>query len=149
MKWGARSALAARKRLSGSHFKCIHYESNDARGIDVGVFYRSDKFKLIGSEPVKLVLRSGREYIGRNILAMWGELDGEMFAVYGNGLSPAEMKYLIDYMFVCGINTFIFSGISQSLEGARMKFGSVKRASVWRRTKGRPSSRCGTLSPVR
>jgi endonuclease/exonuclease/phosphatase family metal-dependent hydrolase len=75
-------ALAARKRLSGSHFKCIHYESNDARGIDVGVFYRSDKFKLIGSEPVKLVLRSGREYIGRNILAMWGELDGEMFAVY-------------------------------------------------------------------
>ena len=75
-------ALAARKRLSGSHYKCIHYESNDARGIDVGVFYRSDKFKLIGSEPVKLVLRSGREYIGRNILAMWGELDGEMFAVY-------------------------------------------------------------------
>lgn len=75
-------ALAGRKRLSGSHYKCIHYESNDSRGIDVGVFYRSDKFNLVGSEPVKLVLRSGREYIGRNLLAMWGEIDGEMFAIY-------------------------------------------------------------------
>ena len=75
-------ALAARKRLSGSHYKCLHYDSQDARGIDVGVLYRSDKFKLVGSEPVKLVLRSGREYIGRNLLAMWGEIDGEMFAFF-------------------------------------------------------------------
>lgn len=75
-------ALAARKRLSGSHYKCLHYDSQDARGIDVGVLYRSDKFKLVGSEPVKLVLRSGREYVGRNLLAMWGEIDGEMFAIY-------------------------------------------------------------------
>lgn len=75
-------ALVARKRLSGSHYKCLHYDSKDARGIDVGVLYRSDKFKLVGSEPVKLVLRSGREYIGRNLLAMWGEIDGEMFAIY-------------------------------------------------------------------
>ena len=75
-------ALAARKRLSGSHYKCILYDSKDARGIDVGAFYRADKFKLVGSEPVKLVLRSGREYIGRNILALWGEIEGEMFAIY-------------------------------------------------------------------
>lgn len=74
--------LASRKRMSGSHYKCVHYESNDARGVDVGLFYRPDKFKLIGSEPVKLVLRSGREYIGRDILAVWGEVDREMFCFY-------------------------------------------------------------------
>ena len=74
--------LAARKRMQGAHYKCLHYESNDARGVDVGAFYRPDKFTLLGSEPVKLVLRSGREYIGRDILAMWGLLDGEMFAFY-------------------------------------------------------------------
>ena len=52
------------------------------------------------------------------------EVIGEMFAVYGNGLSPAEMKYLIDYMLVCGVNTFIFSGIPQSAGGAGMKSGT-------------------------
>ena len=79
---GVMRDLAARKRMQGGHYKCIHYESNDARGVDVGAFYRPDKFTLLGSEPVKLVLRSGREYIGRDILAMWGLLDGEMFAFY-------------------------------------------------------------------
>ena len=74
--------LAARPRMAGGHYKCLHYESNDARGVDVGAFYRPDKFALLGSEPVKLVLRSGRPYVGRDILAMWGLLDGEMMAVY-------------------------------------------------------------------
>ena len=74
--------LASRRRMQGAHYKVIHYESNDARGVDVGMFYRPDKFTLIGSEPVKLVLRSGREYIGRDILAAWGKIDGEIFCFY-------------------------------------------------------------------
>lgn len=74
--------LASRKRMSGAHYKCVHYESNDLRGVDVGLFYRPDKFEMLGSEPVKLQLRSGREYIGRDILCVWGRIGGEMFAVY-------------------------------------------------------------------
>lgn len=74
--------LASQKRLGGAHYKMLHFESNDARGVDVGMFYRPDKFSLIDCEPVKLVLRSGREYIGRDILAAWGTIDGEMFAFY-------------------------------------------------------------------
>ncbi len=74
--------LVGKKRMSGAHYKFIHYESNDARGVDVGMLYRPDKFKLIGSEPLKLVLRSGREYIGRDILAAWGLLEGELFGFY-------------------------------------------------------------------
>ena len=74
--------LASQRRMMGAHYKAVHYESNDARGVDVGLFYRPDKFNLIGSEPVKLVLRSGREYIGRDILSAWGILDGEMFCFY-------------------------------------------------------------------
>ena len=75
-------ALLARKRMSGSHYRFIHYESNDSRGVDCGLLYRSDKFRLVGSEPVKLILRSGREYVGRDILAAWGKLDREMFVIY-------------------------------------------------------------------
>ena len=74
--------LASQKRMRGAHYKAVHFESNDARGVDVGFFYRPDKFTLLGAEPVKLVLRSGREYIGRDILAAWGSLDGEMFIFY-------------------------------------------------------------------
>jgi len=74
--------LVSQKRMSGAHYKCVHFESNDSRGVEVGLMYRPDKFTLMGCEPVKLVLRSGREYIGRDILAAWGSLDGEMFAFY-------------------------------------------------------------------
>ena len=74
--------LAEQKRMRGAHYKAVHFESNDARGVDVGFFYRPDKFTLMGCEPVKLVLRSGREYIGRDILAAWGSIEGEMFIFY-------------------------------------------------------------------
>ena len=74
--------LASQKRMSGAHYKCLHFESNDARGVEVGMLYRPDKFTLMACEPLKLVLRSGREYIGRDILCAWGSLEGEMFAFY-------------------------------------------------------------------
>ena len=74
--------LVSQRRMSGAHYKCVHFESNDARGVEVGLLYRPDKFTLMGCEPLKLALRSGREYIGRDILAAWGSLDGEMFAFY-------------------------------------------------------------------
>lgn len=74
--------LASRDRMRPANYKALHYESNDARGVDVGMFYDPSKFILEGSEPVKLVLRSGREYIGRDILAAWGRLNGEMFCFY-------------------------------------------------------------------
>jgi len=53
---------------------------------------------------------------------------GELFAVYGSGITPAVMKYLVDYMAVCGVNTFVFSNISQKIRdggmsGCRPHFG--------------------------
>lgn len=73
--------LVSQKRLAGAHYKYIHYDSKDARGVDVALLFRP-AFKLIKSEPVKLVLRSGREYIGRDFLFVLGEIDGELFAIY-------------------------------------------------------------------
>ena len=74
--------LLGQKRLAAANYRYVHYESKDARGVDVALFFRPDRFKLEGSEPVKLVLRSGREYIGRDILCVWGRLNGEMFCFY-------------------------------------------------------------------
>ncbi|MBQ3658541.1 MAG: endonuclease/exonuclease/phosphatase family protein [Bacteroidales bacterium] len=74
--------LLSQRRMEPANYRYVHYDSKDARGVDVALFFRPDRFKLVGSEPVKLILRSGREYIGRDILAVWGRLDGEMFCFY-------------------------------------------------------------------
>ncbi|MBQ6471309.1 MAG: hypothetical protein IJJ33_04955 [Victivallales bacterium] len=55
---------------------------------------------------------------------------GELYAVYGSGLKPDVMKFLLDYMLVCGVNTFVFSNRSQVLRdggmsGCRPHFGPV------------------------
>lgn len=74
--------MVSQKRLSGANYRYVHYESNDQRGVDVALLYRSSRFKLIESQPVKPILRSGREYHGRDILMVRGLLDDEMFAIY-------------------------------------------------------------------
>ena len=56
------------------------------------------------------------------------EVLGEMFAIYGGGLTPPVMKFLLDYMLVCGINTFVFSSMPEyfgeaDLSGGRPSFG--------------------------
>ena len=55
---------------------------------------------------------------------------GELYAAYGSGLKPQVMKFLLDYMLVCGVNTFVFSNRSQLLRdggmsGCRPHFGPV------------------------
>ena len=54
----------------------------------------------------------------------------EIFAVYGNGLTPEQCEFLIDYMLVRGINTLVFSKIALThrrhfIFGCRPHFGPV------------------------
>ena len=74
--------MVSQKRLSGAGYRFVHYDSNDQRGVDVALLYRSSRFKLIDSQPLKPILRSGREYLGRDILVVKGLLDGELFGIY-------------------------------------------------------------------
>ena len=55
---------------------------------------------------------------------------GELFAIYGGGLQPWAMKFLLDYMLLCGVNTFVFSNIPLEKkkggnEGGRPRFGEM------------------------
>lgn len=54
----------------------------------------------------------------------------EIFAVYGNGLQPRQMKWLVDYLLVRGINTFVLSNYAQTrrdhaMAGCRPHLGPV------------------------
>jgi hypothetical protein len=52
---------------------------------------------------------------------------GELFAIYGAGLSLGEMKYLLDFMLFCGVNTFVFSSIAQSAQKEEISGGRPRR----------------------
>ncbi|MFA6714853.1 MAG: glycosyl hydrolase [Victivallaceae bacterium] len=56
---------------------------------------------------------------------------GEVFAVYGNGLTPVRMRWLLDYLLVRGVNVFVFSNYAQTtaennMAGCRPHFGPVE-----------------------
>ena len=44
----------------------------------------------------------------------------ESFAIYGDSVTPAQMKWVIDYQMVRGINIFVLSAFAQSNAGAWM-----------------------------
>lgn len=46
---------------------------------------------------------------------------GEMFGVYGMGLSPEKMRFLLDYMVLCGVNMFVYGSYAYSTSGGRIE----------------------------
>ena len=43
--------VIAQPKLAHGNYRIVHYDSPDARGVDVAFYYRPDVFKLEGSEP--------------------------------------------------------------------------------------------------
>ncbi len=46
--------LVAQPALAPYRFGIVHYDGPDARGVDVGLLYKKDKFKVLGSRSVRL-----------------------------------------------------------------------------------------------
>ncbi len=78
--------LAQPKLAKKTNYQIAHYDSPDRRGIDCAFFYRPDRFEMQGSRPFAVHLVSNRvnpetgdtiPYLTRDILAMWGKMDGE------------------------------------------------------------------------
>ena len=47
-------------RLKRFHYKYVHYESDDERGVDVALLYDSTKVKVLNSRPLKVDLNGDR-----------------------------------------------------------------------------------------
>jgi predicted extracellular nuclease len=67
-------------------YKVIHYNSRDARGIDVGLLYNPKYFSPEQSDKLFVSLPSGSKdaYYTRDVLWVKGKLDGEDIHVYVN-----------------------------------------------------------------
>ncbi|MCQ2352933.1 MAG: hypothetical protein MJ033_05595 [Victivallaceae bacterium] len=63
---------------------------------------------------------------------------GEVFGVYGAGITPGQMKFLTDYLALCGVNAFViatypFSTSGDKMQGERPLFGRCNP--LWRHLK--------------
>ena len=67
-------------------YKVIHYNSKDARGIDVGMLYNPKYFTPEKSDKLFVLLPSGSKdaYYTRDVLWVKGKLDGEDVHIYVN-----------------------------------------------------------------
>lgn len=71
--------LVAQPKLAHGKYRIVHYDSPDARGVDCGFLYRPDVFKLEGSKAVKFEMPGMPNFRTRDLLTMWGTIDGEPF----------------------------------------------------------------------
>jgi hypothetical protein len=71
--------LISQPKLKGANYRICHYDSPDARGVDVAFLYRADVFKLEGSDNIKLVVEELPDFRTRDLVTMWGTIDGEPF----------------------------------------------------------------------
>jgi hypothetical protein len=67
-------------------YKIVHYDSKDARGVDVGLLYNPKYFAVEASDKLFVQLPGGSKdaYFTRDILWVKGKLDGETIHVYVN-----------------------------------------------------------------
>ena len=80
------SDLANSTNLRKHHYDFVHYDSPDDRGIDVALLYNKELFELLGSEnfPLYLEDEEGRRDYTRDVLVVYGNLNGELVHILVN-----------------------------------------------------------------
>lgn len=78
--------LVKHKLIEKRNYKIVHYDSKDARGIDVGLLYNPKYFTVIASDKLYVPLPGGAKdaYYTRDVLWVKGKLDGEVVHIYVN-----------------------------------------------------------------
>jgi hypothetical protein len=78
--------LAKQPSLADRKLKVVQFNSPDARGIDVALFYNPKYFKLLGSQalPTLLPADGGFKEKTRDVLWVTGKLNGELVHVFVN-----------------------------------------------------------------
>ena len=86
--------LVAEPAIASAGFQIVHYDGPDRRGVDVGLLYRPEVFKLITSESIPFTFTPSRidwsqwtqeemdNFKTRDVLMCRGTIDDEMFAIF-------------------------------------------------------------------
>lgn len=78
--------LIAQPLIAKRNYKIVHYDSRDARGVDVGMLYNPAYFTVENSAKLFVQLPVGAKdaYYTRDILWVKGKLNGETIYIYVN-----------------------------------------------------------------
>jgi predicted extracellular nuclease len=78
--------LIRQKLIASRNYKIVHYDSKDARGIDVSLLYNPKYFTVEASDKLYVQLPGGSKdaYYTRDVLWVKGKLDGETIHIYVN-----------------------------------------------------------------
>lgn len=78
--------LIAHPLLAKSNYGIVHYNSYDARGIDVAIIYQKNRLKVTDHyvKDIKIFNEEGKRSYTRGILVVKGLLDGEKVAFFMN-----------------------------------------------------------------
>lgn len=78
--------LVNQPSISKRNYQIVHYDSKDARGIDVGLLFNPRYFQVLTSNKLFVQLPGGSKdaYFTRDILWVKGKLDGEVINIYVN-----------------------------------------------------------------
>ena len=71
--------VIAQPKLAHGNYRIVHYDSPDARGVDVAFYYRPDVFKLEGSAAIPFKMPELPNFRTRDFVTMWGTIDSEPF----------------------------------------------------------------------
>ncbi len=70
--------------LSRENYQLVHFESDDFRGIDVGLIYHADRFRLLSSQKIQIKDSDDPNFTTRDILYVKGMLSGDTLHVFVN-----------------------------------------------------------------
>lgn len=78
--------LIAQPLIAKRNYQIVHYDSRDARGVDVGLLYNPAYFTVLNSDKLFVQLPAGSKdaYYTRDILWVKGKLNGETIHIYVN-----------------------------------------------------------------
>lgn len=76
--------LISQPKLAKANYQIVHYDSPEARGVDVALFYRPDQFAFELSKPIRPYIPEWPEFKTRDILAVCGRIEGELFCFFVN-----------------------------------------------------------------
>lgn len=84
---GVLKDLCATNLLKERNYKIVHYDSPDARGVDVGFLYNPAYFAVDTSAALRVDLpadKDGKRHKTRDVLWVKGQLDGETYHFFVN-----------------------------------------------------------------
>jgi len=96
--------LVRSELIKSGNYKIVHFDCKDTRGIDVGLIYRADEFKVLKTNTYQIRLASDTAFRTRDILHVEGQTtDKEVLHVFVNHWSSrrAGEKESQDKRFAC------------------------------------------------